>query len=140
MSGGVDVRLSEGCGRSLVAKRALRKNAVVAEYFGAVYEAADAQAYLQPGFVLDCGSGAVVVAHSDCASRYINHASSPLEANVVAEIWRVAGREGYLPRVLFRLSRAVKEGEELRFRYSKSEQMQAGGEAAAPTCGQKRKR
>ena len=140
MPGSVGVRLSEGCGRSLVSKRALGENTVVAEYFGAVYEAAEQQAYLQPGFVLDCGGGAVVVAHRDCASRYINHASLPREANVVAEIWRVAGRQGYLPRVLFRLSRAVKEGEELRFRYSKSEQMHAGGGAAAPTCGQKRKR
>ena len=78
------------------------------------------------GFVLDCGGGAVVVAHRDCASRYINHASSLREANVIAEIWRVAGNDGYLPRVLFRLSRAVKEGEELRFRYSKSEQMSGG--------------
>lgn len=120
VAGAVRVRTGEH-GRGVVAAYGLAKNAIVAEYFGAVYAASDERAYMQPGYALDAGGGAVIVAHANCAARYFNHSFG--SANVRAELWRCQGRQGFLPRVFFRLTKRVAAGTELRFRYSKGELM-----------------
>ena len=114
----------------------MAKNAIVAEYFGAVYAASDARAYMQPGYTLDAGGGAVIVAHANCAARYFNH--SFRSANVTAELWRCQGRSGFLPRVYFRLTKCVAAGTELQFQYSKGELMMGMG-CSDDTLAHKRK-
>jgi len=133
VAGAVQVRTGEH-GRGVLAACGMAKNAIVAEYFGAVYAASDARAYMQPGYTLDAGGGAVIVAHANCAARYFNH--SFRSANVTAELWRCQGRSGFLPRVYFRLTKCVAAGTELQFQYSKGELMMG---CSADTLAHKRK-
>ena len=120
VAGAVQVRTGEH-GRGVFAACGMAKDTIVAEYFGAVYAASDERAYMQPGYTLDAGGGAVIVAHANCAARYFNHSFG--NANVTAELWRCQGRSGFLPRVYFRLTKRVAAGTELQFRYSKGELM-----------------